>query len=196
MRKFDETDLANRLRALPSTFQAVFAASCASRLFKAYVTFHERTGLGNPNTLERALSDVWQAVLGRQREPQYYEEQLRAVMALLPDESERWSELHAYADDAVSVVAYALRNLLSRKPEDAAWAARRVYEAIDHYIISTSALDVNRAGVEQQIASDALIQAELSRQIRDIDELTKKPNSMAIAESFKARAERESALPL
>ena len=52
-------------------------------------------------------------------------------MGLLPAESDDWVIGNALADDALSSLAYAIRCSLTPEPQEAAWAARRAYEAAD-----------------------------------------------------------------
>jgi hypothetical protein len=88
-------------------------------------------------------------------------------MSLIPGENDQpWIEEQAYAEDAASAVAYALRALESGEPQEAAWAARRAYEAVDHHVMS-------RLGIkgESHVLGHPLVQAELSRQQRDLSEL-------------------------
>jgi hypothetical protein len=51
-------------------------------------------------------------------------------------------------------------------PYEAAWAARRVYEAADHYVMYRLGV-----GNEHQVLSHPIVQGELSRQQRDLCEL-------------------------
>lgn len=88
-------------------------------------------------------------------------------MALIPGEGrEPWGDDQAYADDAASAAAYVLRALETGDAREAAWAARRSYEAADHYVMY-------RVGVEgeEQVLIHPIVQGELARQHRDIEAL-------------------------
>ena len=50
-------------------------------------------------------------------------------------------------------------------------AAQRAYEALDHFVIAKTGIDTSRPGANDEVLSSPLVQAELSRQRRDIDEL-------------------------
>ena len=94
-------------------------------------------------------------------------------MGLIPREGEgKWVSEQAAAEDAAAALTYALRCRGTGAAEEAAWAARRGYEAIDHYVINLEAKPVKGDPSEEQVLAHPLIQQELARQKRDIDELT------------------------
>lgn len=62
------------------------------------------------------------------------QENLEQVMKLLPREDDNsWIPEQARAEDAAAAVAYALRCRENGQSTDSAWAARRAYEAVDHF---------------------------------------------------------------
>jgi hypothetical protein len=100
-------------------------------------------------------------------------EDLSRCMELIPGEDEEPSvDEQAYADDAASAIAYALRTLDSGESQEAAWAARRAYEAADHHVMYRLGLEG-----ESQVLAHPVVQTELSRQHRDIEELLGAPES-------------------
>jgi hypothetical protein len=68
-------------------------------------------------------------------------------------------------------VVYALRAKLAGEAQEATWAARVAYEALDNFVINTEHIDTNKSGEEQHVLAHPLVQAELARQQRDLDEL-------------------------
>src|ERR1043166_6188257 len=116
MVKYDEAAILARLTRLSPRDRAAFALACAKRL--------------DPLLLTVAPSDV---VVARQsREllestlsiPGSAEPELQAAL-------HRLESLETIDVDAIAAVAYALRAWLTGSPEEAAWAARRAYEAQD-----------------------------------------------------------------
>lgn len=89
-----------------------------------------------------------------------------------PEDEGPWSSLRAYAEDALAAVAYALRVQQNGDSQEAAWAARRVYEALDHFIIDERGIDTNEAGSEKLIIENPLILQELLQQKADLDDLS------------------------
>jgi hypothetical protein len=95
-----------------------------------------------------------------------------ACTRLMPEaQSEQWNEGQAAADDAAAAVCYALRARQTGSPQEAAWAARRVYEALDEFVINRGQIDTNRPGMENRVLADPLVQSELERQKKDLDDL-------------------------
>lgn len=170
---YDEHRLVVELDRLPRRLRVAFAAACAERLMPAYRRFSEIGGRGDPKALTAILKQLWEDL----REVALMEEDelqaiLDACMKLVPREDEEpWIQEQAAAEDGAVAVAYSLRCRQSGEAKEAAWAARRVYEALDHFVINRGNIDINNPGAEQRVLSHPLIQAELARQRRDIDEL-------------------------
>ena len=166
MLHYDEATLVRDLARMSIKFRVAFAASCAERLFPAYEAFSSRAGRGD-RVLGAILEQVWQHLLGDEMSTEQIRLALSRCMALIPGEDdEPWLNEQAYADDAASAIAYTLRALENGEPQDAAWAARRAYEAADHHVIY-------RLGIEgeAQVLAHPIVQAEFSRQRRDLEEL-------------------------
>jgi uncharacterized protein YjaG (DUF416 family) len=167
--RYDEPGLVTALSSVLPTAQSIFAAACAERLLPVYRWFHERTGRGDPSALEDALAELWTDLEG-QRSVQLESKQ-RMAEELVPHEDDSWIDDCAYAQHAAAAVAYAIRSRLTESPMEAGWAARQVYEALDLWVTTRDDVDLNVPGAEEQVAADPLIQAELARQLRDIDAL-------------------------
>jgi len=88
---------------------------------------------------------------------------------MLPEESDDWAtKKHALADDALSSLAYAIRCLLTPEPQEAAWAARRAYEAADQAAILVLGVHLGSPNAEAAIKAHSFVQRELARQQTDI----------------------------
>ncbi len=169
---FNERSLITRLDRLPSEFKVLFAATVAERLFPAYLNYSRLTGRGNPQELSAALERLWLDLEGRRMDTAQVQEDLDLVMRLMPrDDDNSWVPEQAWAEDAAAAVAYALRCRENGQSAEAAWAARRAYEALDHMIITKMGVDTSRPGASEGVLSSPPIQAELSRQQRDLDDL-------------------------
>jgi uncharacterized protein YjaG (DUF416 family) len=194
MFRFDEQILKSELSRLPAQSRVAFAASSAQRLISAYRAFAKISGQPAAQ-LEDPLEYVWTHLL---TQPQRGEVKcvLAEVMALIPaEDGPGWTPLVAYAEDAVSAVAYCLRCLLSGEAQDAAWAARRVYEALDQFVIARDDITPGAAGTEHRILQDPLIQAELQRQKRDLTDLQSVDNpSSDLLEMLRVRSSAEQAI--
>jgi uncharacterized protein YjaG (DUF416 family) len=169
MLKFDEAKLVAELEQLSAPMRVVFAAACAERQMPAYKLFHSQTGQGDPDTLQHALDDVWQ-----HPNMAVSEEQIEEVMALIPQEdgfAGLWTQRATNAQNAGMSVIYALRTRLCGEAQEAAWAARVAYEALDNVVINSEGIDTNNPDGEHRVLSHPLIQAELARQHWNLDEL-------------------------
>ena len=164
---FDEASVLRKLHGLAVASRVAFAAACAERLFPAYEAFSELAGRGDARALGDMLSRVWEDLLGRKMDPNELQADIECCMDLIPGEDEEpWLDDQPYADDAASAVAYTLRALQRADSQESAWAARRAYEAVDHHVTHRLGIDD-----EAQVAGHPVVEAELLRQRRDLDEL-------------------------
>jgi uncharacterized protein YjaG (DUF416 family) len=195
--RFSEQLLVKELERLPSPFRVVFAAASAERLVPAYTSFSRRTGRGDATTLAAVLERLWLDVQGNRMDARQVQENVVMSLCLIPQEdSGPWVSEQAWAEDAAAAVAYALRCRQNGQSQEAAWAARRAYEALDHFAIDQVGIDMNRAEAEEQVLSHPLVQAELLRQRRDLDELlaANQQDVIRVAQRMRERAQAESAI--
>jgi uncharacterized protein YjaG (DUF416 family) len=191
--KYDEPHLKRLLDELPKKPRIVFAAQCAERLAPAYPPFAERNGR-DPNELALLLERLWQDLDGAEMSRDAVQAHCDLTLALVPDDDDPWFGLAFYASDAAAAVAYAFSVRLTGDSQDAAWAARRAYEALDYFVVTHAAIDRNVPGAEARILSDPRIQQELTRQRRDLDELgslAKQPLRPGIPDALRQRAKAE-----
>ncbi len=128
------------MTAAPARARALFAASCAERLFGLY----ERA----PGQLRAALEAAW--------EGEDVARWQQVAEGLVSDED-------PYGENAAAAVAYALRTWMTDEPREAAWAARQVYEAADFAAQrQLEELDLNAPGAEDQLADRPVVQEALA----------------------------------
>jgi len=170
---FDEANIVARLAQMPAQRRAAFAAACAQRLLPAYSRFASMTGMGDSEGVRSSLESIWKDLVGeRILSEEEVSEAITSCTDRIPtEESPGWVPEQAVAEDAATAVVYALRCLKNGEAQEAAWAARCAYEAIDHYVINHENIDLNTPGAEALIISHPLIQAEMARQRRDLDQL-------------------------
>jgi uncharacterized protein YjaG (DUF416 family) len=185
---FNEAELVQKLDELVPRARVAFAAACAERMLPAYVAFSTRANRGDAPALAEMLERVWNDLLGDRIEIRQLQTCVERCAALIPGEDEEpWLEDQPYADDAASAVAYTLRALERGEPRESAWAARRAYEALDHHVTHRLGIDD-----EDQAASHVLVQAELQRQARDLEDLRvagEKPADAIVRLRDRARVE-------
>jgi uncharacterized protein YjaG (DUF416 family) len=192
---FNEQSLVGELTRLPLPFRVVFAAASAERLLPAYISFSRQTGRGDPTALTAILERLWLDAQGDRMDTRQVQENVDLSMSLIPQEDAiSWVSEQAWAEDAAAAVAYALRCRLNGQAQEAAWAARRAYEALDHFVIAREGIDTSKAGAEAQVLSHPLVQAELLRQQRDLGELlaADQQDLLRVAQRTHQRAKAES----
>ncbi len=194
--RFDEASLVAELRHLPVAFRVIFATACAERLMPAYRLFHTQSGAGDPVAMSRALEDLWSNPVLPEVHEEIYEQQLEKIMGLIPRDDEigaSLTEKATYAQESGMSLAYALSARLTGEPQEAAWAARVAYEALDNFVINREDIDTNKPGGEQKVISHPIVQTELGRQRRDLEQLldSSGQNVQEIAFRFRDRARAE-----
>jgi uncharacterized protein YjaG (DUF416 family) len=193
--QFNEQWLIKKLDELSPSLKVLFAAIAAERLSLAYLNYSRLTGRGDPTALRAALERLWRDIEGEHMDGKQIQERLELVMKLMPREEDgSWIPEQASAEDAAAAVAYALRCRENGQSTDSAWAARRAYEAVDHFVIAKMGIDISRPGANEAVLSSRLVQAELARQRRDIDELLARyrDDVVSLAQRMRTRATAES----
>lgn len=187
---YDESENVGLLEALTPKARLIFALLCASRLLPAYRRFYETTGRGKPSVVEALAGRLWRLAGADETDESSLREAADECERLVPSEDEGWDEAtQPYAEDAAAALAYAFRARLTGRAQEAAWAGRRAYEALDHHVRNLLQDDD-----EANILSHPLVQAELARQRRDLTELAKLERSHAMDEAvlvLRMRAEAE-----
>jgi uncharacterized protein YjaG (DUF416 family) len=192
---FSEQWLINKLDRLPPPLRVLFTTTAAERLLPGYLSYSRLTGRGDPTALSAALDRLWRDIEGQRMDSEQVQEGLELVMKLIPQEDDSsWFPEQAWAEDAAGAVAYALRCRENGRSAESAWAAQRAYEALDHFVIAKTGIDTSRPGANDEVLSSPLVQAELSRQRRDIDELLARDREdiASVARRMRRRALEES----
>jgi len=191
MHKYDEADRLQHVEGLSSRGRVVFALLCAARLLPQYRRFHESTQRGDPRAVEALAERLWQHVMGRQVSQEDLERAVDQCMDLIPTEDDGWDEqTQPYAEDAAAALAYAFRAAQAGNSQEAVWASRRAYEAMDHFAGRETG---NASYDEKARIQHPAVQTELSRQLRDIAELRElgESNDVQIVKRLRQRAKRE-----
>jgi uncharacterized protein YjaG (DUF416 family) len=193
---FDEQVLKERLEGVGPRWRLMFALSCAERLFPLYKLFSERTRQGATNRLRSTSDQLWESV----RRGQTGGEQpfLVEYESLIPGEEVERSKrtlLDPLAEDAVAALAYACQCQVSGETENAVWAARCGYEAVDYIAHGLEDMDYDTPEAQAAILKKDYVQAELQRQLRDLSELERAARegirAEQVVETFRRRATSE-----
>ncbi|PKQ18860.1 MAG: hypothetical protein CVT66_11860 [Actinobacteria bacterium HGW-Actinobacteria-6] len=168
MYSFDESALVGELEALSSRARIAFAAAAATRQLGNYERLAHASEASSEQRPREIATQLWTDLLAAAVDRAAWSAKLDEVMSLLPEESDDWVIAHALADDALSSLAYAIRCLLTPEPQEAAWAARRAYEAADQAAIRVLGVQPGLPSTEPAIKSHGFVQRELARQRNDL----------------------------
>lgn len=168
MHSFDENALVSELGTLPSRARVAFAAAAATRQLGSYERFALGLGAESAQRPREIAVQLWADLHAAEVDRAAWSARLDEVMGFLPEEGDDWVIGHALADDALSSLAYAIRCLLTPEPQEAAWAARRGYEAADQAAIRVLGIQPGLPNAEVAIKSHGFVQRELARQRNDL----------------------------
>jgi hypothetical protein len=168
MYSFDENVLVSELGTLPRRGRIAFAAATATRQLGSYERLARGLGAGSAQRPREIAVQLWTDLHTAAVDRAAWSARLDEVMGLLPEEGDDWVIGHALADDALTSLAYAIRCLLTPEPQEAAWAARRAYEAADQAAIRVLGVQPGLPTTEVAIKSHGFVQRELARQRNDL----------------------------
>lgn len=171
---YDEKQLRRRLAAIPHLAAFAFASACAARL--------ENTARSKrPDDSDKALLgrsvDSLLACLDREescRELVSEDE----LLSLMPDEDES-DVSFAVSEDAAAAALYSLRFWRDCNIDNAVWAARRAYETADREVLASINTFEVGPNEEEYALNHPIVQTEIRRQLRDLDEVSSLPSNAA-----------------
>jgi uncharacterized protein YjaG (DUF416 family) len=182
------------LLTLPKQTRAAFAVACAERLYPAYEAFIEASGRGDDGLVRSTLNMAWDAaktgLVSEPDPPQLFER----VVALIPD-ADPDDVIPPHADDAIASAAYAFQAAAYLDDRAAGWAAERVMNALDSFILSTDS-EPNEPAAEDRVWEHPLVREEINRRTDDLAELTKGADWVAVVDAIRSRSAGRSALPI
>ena len=167
---YNEELLIDKLEKLPTRLRVIFAATCTERLFPAYERYLEKSPRKVEHTLQALLERLWLDVSGEAMSDSEIDNGIDSCMSEIQDINDA-DRIDEAAEGAASSLCYALRCRKNGEAQEAAWATQALYDTLDHFVINKEAIDVNQPGAETKVESHPLIQAELERQERDLEEL-------------------------
>ena len=195
MMRFDEERYLSYLRGLPRELRVVFAVACAERLLPAYRAYVDSGGPGNYPLLQAAMADAWLWTQGGvpEKDPQSW---IDECVEQVPDEDGAPSEVPfskwiSDALDCSSAVVYALRAWASGDPQEALWAAKAEHTVMFDLAEELRDIRVGSGGPAAVSATEEhpVVQAELRRHARDLEELLGRETSTAdLSQRIRARA--------
>lgn len=151
LRIYDEPAFRARLAQLDHRAKMAFSAACAQRLMPLFTRYAKKTGTdAQAQRLREILSTAWGAASGVPGDVNGLDAE---AAAFGPSDDAEWVFELGYAQNAAAAVAYAIRTCLSDDPQEAAWAARQLYEAAEYAI---SQPDLDQVELHVQKVGDSL----------------------------------------
>lgn len=192
--RFDEKSLLTRLEPLSDRQRLLFGTACAERLFGNYVRFAREVEWGNDVALRRALDAAWKTCSGSAPDGPTLARLLVECEAAAPESEEFDSLFTASAQDAVFATCSLLDFIGAQSIEKIVASARYPTDSIDLYVQELEGMSAHDPTREDKILRHPLMQQELWRQRRDLDEARKVlPDDAQQIEGFKRRAQSEGA---
>jgi Protein of unknown function (DUF416) len=186
--KYEEGRLRERLDELSGPRRTMFAAACAERLLPLLAA-HDRTAAA---WFRDTLDSVWRASSEPPGDAGLLQTLAAEALERIPDEDAARPISFAVAENAATATVYAVRTALSGDPQDAVWAARQAYDALDVVVVESRDIDINAVDAELEVLADELVQDELLRQQRDLETLgSESASDVKIAAALRARAREE-----
>lgn len=162
-KRYDESGLTKRLSSLDREAKTAFAAACAERLLPLFDRYAKAAQLPEEEArLSAVVAAAWEAAAGGGDEAEARGLQAAAEAMVPSDDGDDWFLEMGYGQNAAAAAAYAIRTWLTDDPQEAAWAARQVYEVADYGVLQGSpTIDLNAPDAESQVIASAAVQEAL-----------------------------------
>jgi uncharacterized protein YjaG (DUF416 family) len=183
------------LNVLPQRTRAAFAAACAERLFPAYAAFLKASGRDDHGLVRRTLDLAWDGARSGAVPLEDPADLFEQCVALIPGDESEDDAIPAHADDGIASAAYALQAAAGLDDKAAGWAAERVTNSLDTFLLSNE-IDISEPEAEQRVWEHSLVAAEISRRKDDLRRLADATDWEAAVDAVRAMATGVSALPL
>lgn len=169
MRQYDEGRLQEELDQLPPGGRCAFASACAERQLR-------NPAVSNAEGITEAvrlLERLWEHLADRHLTRDMLEQLAQRCESIIPDGDAvaDWTSQVAFEESAIAAAVYAFRCAASGDSCFAIWSARQALEALDVFVAERLGISVYDPPAQRQIASDPLVQAELNRQERDLEDV-------------------------
>lgn len=168
MQEYHEDDIRSRLSVLDRHSKTAFAVSCAQRLVPLYGRYARAVGTHQETLKLSAMVDaVWNVVSGVDVDLRSFQAEAESMV---PSDVEGWILETGYGQNAAAAAAYAIRTWLTDSPEEAAWAARQVYEIADYAVLQGGfAPSFNHRDLEGRVLATDAVQLALKAIARSLE---------------------------
>lgn len=187
MLEYDEMLLMLHLEPLGRLAKTAFAVACAERMLPLSDRYARRVGDSRrEQRLAAIVLAAWQAASGSDVDATGLEAEAEAMV---PDEDDDgWTACRSYAGNAAAAACYALRTWLTDDPQQAAWAARQMFDAADlAYFQANPSGGISTEAEEKASLESTVVQSAISAIQRDLEAVK---NAWLLSE-LRQRAQQE-----
>lgn len=168
---FDPERLAAALGRLRPRQRIAFGAACCVRMLPSYARFKEETGWGIDSPLKRAVDLCWHACGNRQPDRGELRRLLEECESSAPSSEDFQSLYTSAAQDAAFAICSMIDYLLEERISALVRAGQYPTDSLDLLIQEMTNQDPLDPDLEEKILLHPLMQQELQRQARDLQEL-------------------------
>ena len=200
MLKHDLKTIKDQIMQIPSKWGwLIFAASISQRFLHVISEYEKHAHLGYWDRLLQMNRVIWDAILMKSFDKKTFQEYIDWIEPIIPDErDEFWIDITPLFDDSICMMAYNLDTFLSDDSINPSWVSGRGFNCCYYYV----ELRENAKDYSVDFTSDPIVQQELFRQQRDLQELAEfdyencdEETWHKFVEKFRVRSENEPALP-
>lgn len=192
---YDEARLGEQLEGLPRRLRVAFAAACAERLYRVYAPHEETAYYGEPGELSGLLRQLWHECESGELTSDWVERITMRVAEVIPHDDDVLCGLgHDWLNSFAYALVYALDTHRTGDARVAVWAAMKSYDTLSAVVAGRRGFDPYAPGAKELIRRDPLVQGEVARQRRDLEELQRGPECARVIRRIHARATHEGTL--
>ena len=193
---YNEVGMQRVIAALETHQRLAFGAACCERSLPNYLAFSKEVGWGSMAPLRKALEITWLACEGMHPPDELVREVLVGCEAVIPESEDFESLYTSSALDAAVSVCGLLDFLLTGDSDHVVSAARHSTDSIDLIVQERASMDPQDPDLEYKILVHPLMQQELRRQQRDLEDVSKLRQGPGAFSFLKTRAQSEEAFTL
>jgi len=168
--KFDRKSIKEQIEKIPSHYGwLIFAASTTQRFLHVISEYEKQTHLGYWIRIFEIDQKMWKMIFYQSFDKNIFQEHISWIESIIPDDNDdSWTELTPLFDDSICMMAYTIDISLSIDSNNPFWVAERAFNCCYNYV------EIREAAKDYSVdfTLDSVVQQELSRQQRDLRELT------------------------
>lgn len=184
----DATQLLQKIEGLPRQLRTAFAAACAERMLAEYARYSEQAQIGKPDVLKSILTRLWQDIGCDEMSQTEIELAKETCDKLVPARPHPSVPGPIIVEDAPAAVLYALECHQSGMAQQAAWAAECARETLEESVMEKEEIQGYPAEVNDRLDRHPLLRAEVARQNRDLDDLSRRAVTL---DELRQRSQKE-----